>query len=571
MGPEGLKMSTTVASKQAWHIYRQDIARHYKWYLLGVGSMLLTNSSEVMVPKIMQWIIDDLTRVSIHRDTGILPQVWQGCAWLALAAFVGFWGRVSWRQTLGKSTHFANNELKRGIWDALREAPLESIRSFRFGDIMNRAIGDVNAARYIYGFTLVLSLDVVFFTTFGIVAMVLTHKLLAVACVAPFLILPPMLFRLGVREYHAHEVAQNELSGLSDLISQGLRGIRSQRAGGHFKRWVHAMSRQAASYASAKYKTQKIAINAFPLCSLPTLCSYAILFTYGIFLVRQQELTIGGFVAFTSFVQLLQGPLSELGDLTAEWQRGFASLARVHELRLLPRMLMNLDRDVEAVCSSGQSGRLEVQNLGYSFATDRVLFSELSFTAVPGQWVGVSGPVGSGKTTLLQIISGLVRKQTGSVQWESIDLLDLPRSQMSSLVSYAPERPFVFSGSIRHNLCLDLEFTEDQLWAALRVVCLDDEVAKMSAGLDSVVGEGGITLSGGQRQRLALARLVLRARDCILLDDALSALDVDTESRVIEHLRVAWRDKTVVWASHKVAVLSVCSSIVSLDQSHFTR
>jgi ATP-binding cassette subfamily B protein len=123
---------------------------------------------------------------------------------------------------------------------------------------------------------------------------------------------------------------------------------------------------------------------------------------------------------------------------------------------------------------------------------------------------------------------------------------------------YAPEKPFVFAGSIRHNLCLNQKFSDEELWSALDVVCLGDEARRMSSGLDNIVGEGGVSLSGGQRQRLALARIVLRASGLVLLDDPLSAVDVRTEAQIIGNLRSIWSDLTVVLTSNKQASLACC-------------
>lgn len=562
-----------VSPKITWW---RDVRRHWQIYAAGLLAMFVTNGTEVLAPKTLQWIIDALMLARQEVAAGNLGDVWADPAFgkildaaglFTLVALIGMVGRIFWRFTLARMTHVSSNSMKQGIWLAIRGTSLDHVSNYSLGDLMNRAIGDVNSARWIYGFTLVLTCDVVFFTALGSIAMISIHPGIAIACLSTFTIIPFIALKLARQEYEAHDLAQNELTTLSENVSQSVRGVRAQRASNSFYSWVDAMTDSARRYSFLRMKAQRISINSYPLCSIPTVFSYMILFFWGSGLVVDHVITVGEFAALASYVYLLQGPLAEIGDLVAEWQKGFASLNRIGEIRNFPvvsdTMPQSSDLRLTGATTKAlrQQAVLDVQTLSLARG-GRLIFEGLSFQLRQGEWLGLSGRVGCGKSSLLQGIAGLIPVCEGTITISGRSPTALRKMASApggkSQLVYAPEKPFVFAGSIRHNLCLNQKFSDEELWSALDVVCLGDEARRMSSGLDNIVGEGGVSLSGGQRQRLALARIVLRASGLVLLDDPLSAVDVRTEAQIIGNLRSIWSDLTVVLTSNKQASLACC-------------
>jgi len=565
-------------------------------YIAGVFAMFLTNATEVLAPKTLQWMIDALFAAgkSSHRSfaDGSFSQILRASFIFVGIAFLGLVGRVFWRFTLARMTHVAGNSMKGGLWDSLRSSSMENIARFTLGDLMNRAIGDVNSARWIYGFTLVLTCDVVFFTILGSVSMLLIHPGLALACLSTFIIIPPLMLRIARKEYAAHEAAQAELTTLSEHVSQAVRGVRAQRASGSFTTWVKFLEDSARRYSVLRLKAQTISINSFPLCSVPTMLSYVILFFWGPSLVTVGTISIGEFAALASYVYLLQGPLAEVGELVAEWQKGFSSLNRIAEIRSLSfsaenqgslnvfseyPTLSSAEGSLNNPCSAARTyevsdesakSLLDISELS-CMRGGRLLFSDISFTLKMGEWLGLCGAVGCGKSTLLQNLAGLVPVSTGVLRYRGTSMPALRSLNSSTLgkreIAYAPEKPFVFAGTVRHNLSLSHNYTDEQLWQALNLVCLTDDVIKLAKGLDGQIGEGGVSLSGGQRQRLALARIILRASSVVILDDPLSAVDEETESRIVRNLREHWAEVAVIWSSNKVSTLLCCDRVAKLS------
>lgn len=570
-------------------IWWRDVFRQWPIYVAGLCAMFITNGTEVLAPKTLQWIIDALLSASGQvgknaRDESF-HAVLTASGLFVLVAFVGLLGRVFWRFTLARMTHVAGTNMKRGIWDALRSSALENVQRFTLGDLMNRAIGDVNSARWIYGFTLVLTCDVIFFTTLGAISMWLIHPGLALACLSTFVIFPPIILRLAKREYEAHEAAQNELTTLSEYVSQAVRGVRSQRASNAFGIWISCLGESSARYASLRFRAQNLAINSFPVCSVPTIVSYIILFAWGPQLVMSSAISVGEFAAMASYVYLLQGPVADVGELVAEWQKGFASVNRIAEITELPNKHNSVGSNLSFNCQDQQRINLpktpspllqplinehyvlEVAGLK-TVRGDRILFEDVNLTLRSGEWLGISGDVGCGKSTLLQNLAGLVSAADGDIRVMGQKISLERRRQTITAgkcdIAYAPERPFVFAGTIRHNLALSHAFTDVDLWHALETVCLADEVRAMPRGLEGVVGEGGVSLSGGQRQRLALARIFLRATNLIILDDPLSAVDDATEAKIMANLSRSWTGQSVIWSSNKLQSLVYCHKIARL-------
>jgi ATP-binding cassette subfamily B protein len=571
-------------------IWWRDVFQRWPVYLAGLVAMFVTNATEVLAPKTIQWMMDALivaSNQSSNLQSGELAfqNILRAAALFVAVALVGLAGRIFWRFTLARMTHVAGTSMKQKIWSALRYSSLENVQRFTLGDLMNRAIGDVNSARWIYGFTLVLTCDVIFFTLLGTISMLLIHPGLALACLSTFVIFPPIIMRLAKREYMAHESAQSELTTLSEYVSQAIRGVRSQRASNAFGSWVTCLTDSAARYARLRFKAQTIAINSFPVCSIPTIVSYVILFFWGPQLVTSSVITVGEFAAMASYVYLLQGPVADLGELVAEWQKGFASVNRIAEITHLPEQNMSaetsgdgsrlknvvdkpqcLDSREEALtskqCAVDVSGLKAVRG-------GRVLFEGVSLKLESSEWLGISGDVGSGKSTFLQNLAGLLPPNEGWIRFygrdNPVERLGKTISDGLCQVAYAPEKPFVFAGTIRHNLALNHAYSDGQLWRSLEIVGLDAEVRNMPRGLDGIVGEGGVSLSGGQRQRLALARIVLRASGVVLLDDPLSAVDGETESKIISNLKQFWSSQAVIWASNKPSTLTCCDRIGRLS------
>ena len=553
----------------AGKLYLGTLRRHWLPYATGIIALFSCSISEVMIPKFVQWALDLIGGrmallpgwIRAERSVATLNMLILS---LLLVLLLGLLGRFGWRQLLARQTHVSGRDLKVHFWQVLRHLPLATFHEYSLGDLMNRATGDWNATRAIHGFTLVQSLDLIFFSVLSIACMIAIDWKLALTCLVILPFLPRTILKLARRERDQHAVAQDKLGELSDAVTQSLSTIRLQRATHSEALWEERLHREAREYSERRFAVVKTGWKIYPLAALPTLGAYAVLLYWGVHLVQIGQLSIGQFVAMQSYVLMLQGPLADMGDCIAEWQRGFASFGRMVEI-------FNLQALAERFLGKNalpedQSPRLSVNHLTFSYGDQsRHVLKDVTLHVAPGEHIGIFGPIGAGKSTLLAVSAGLVEVAPGFVSLAGVDVHDLDRTWLAKHVTMVPQRAFLFAGSIRYNLELDQDFSEAELWRVLSLVRLEEDVRSFPGGLDTWVGEWGINLSGGQKQRLALARALLRERSIIFLDDCLSAVDAVTEEEILRGLRVRLRGATVIWVAHRMSTLKLCDQVYELD------
>lgn len=550
--------------------YLYQIKKHWLKYSLGVLASFVTSLTEVLVPKFTQWFIDLTTSKNLDK----IPQLFHAdslssslnllLVGVCTVVFIGFWGRVFWRQFLARRTHETALLLRSMIWDRTRMFPMGVLRKFSLGDLINRSTTDVNSARFIHGFTLVITLDLIFFTILAVALMAKINLMLTLICLAVFPLLPLLISPLSKKEYKLYKKSQETLSRLSEGVYQSLMTIRMQRATSMGKNWEAKLKLDSKAYADENYQVVKTAWMIFPLGALPTIFAYAILLTFGINEIAKGELSVGAFIAFLSYVLMLQGPLFELSTAIAEWQKGFASLERITEIFNIRIPSKNDDKAVQNV--ENHSVQIQVQDLEFRYpGSKRDILCGLNFQLEKGQWIGFKGKVGAGKSTLISVLSGLEEHFSGQIHFQGNDIKFWKKDALAEKIVVVPQRSFLFSGSIRYNLCLDLEVSEEKLHHILQIVEFSKDLESMELGIDTWIGEWGMTLSGGQKQRLSLARSLLRAKSILLMDDCLSAVDAETEEKIIMNIKNHLAVDGVIWVAHRHSTLKMCDEIYTIE------
>lgn len=544
--------------------YQRSLTEHWPWYPLGFFSLLVTNITEVLTPKFIQWALD--AAAGTGEAATRIARLDSLAFGFAVVLVIGALGRFGWRQSLARQTHVAGRDLKMRLWDVLRHLPLPVFHRYPIGDLMNRATGDWSASRQIHGFTLVTTFDLVFFTLLAVGSMLMIDLEMAIFCLAVFPFLPRTILRLARLEHDQHRHAQEKLGMLSEHISQSLSAVRLARATASEGIWEHTLDREAREYANRRFQVAKTGWKIFPLGAIPTLVAYAILLIWGVRKIQFGTLTVGEFVALQSYVLMLQSPLFELGEIIAEWQRGFASLGRLVEIFDLKRLGdRQLARQGEPAIETDEH-LVRIEHLSFAYPESPPILNGLQLAVRRGETVGIAGPIGAGKSTLLRLIAGLLDAPAHCVKLAGQDVREISRSWLARQVTMVPQRAFLFAGSIRYNLMLDGQFSDATLWEVLRLVHLENDVRKFEGGLDAWVGEWGVNLSGGQKQRLSLARALLRKHPLLLLDDCLSAVDAVTEEAILEAMKDRLgAEQAIIWVAHRVSTLRLCDRVYHLD------
>jgi len=361
-----------------------------------------------------------------------------------------------------------------------------------------------------------------------------------------------------------YERVQAVFSDLTERVRETFSGIRVIRAYSRESWASENLARQGERYVSENVALARVIGLFFPLMALFTnLGLAAVLWMGGRFTILG-EITTGEFVAFISYLNLLAWPMMAIGWVTNLIQRGSASMRRINRiLNVVPEItdLPSL-RPVSRI-----RGRIEFKGMSirYPGQTSHAL-RDIRLKIEEGMTVAIVGRVGSGKSTLLHAIPRLLDSPRGTLFIDGVEVHDMPLKGLRENTGFVTQEPMIFSDTVRQNLLFGRDgLSEEALENALRTVQLFDEIQELDRGLDTLLGERGITLSGGQRQRLCIARAILRAPPVLILDDALSMVDTRTEARILNQILGAREGKTTLMVSHRIATIGKTDFVVVLD------
>ncbi len=553
---------------RGWKFYVSYLSTRRNIYVIGILSLLLAGIMQTLQPRLIGAIIDFFQDPNWHFLNWGLSRI--DIFYLLIGAFLFlhlflFLGRWGWRRFLARETHYAGVFMRRKVWKQAQLLRQEELNTkFTPGVIMSLSSSDVSAAKFIFGFVLVGTFDVFFLLLLSFVGMLQINHTIAFASLLSLPLVGYFSWKLAKLEIRAYRDSKKVLADFNDLVAQIIAMIKLQRLSGNLNFWQDLLYRIASEYRSSKLKAILIGLYYFPILALAIVFSYGVLFFYGVEAIKRGELTLGEFIGLQGYILLLQNPILSIGFIIAEWQRSRASLQRLIEFYEHPVDSYLLKRqDVEF---DKQKPLFVLENLNFSYSTGEKVIEDFSLEILSGEKIGFKGDIGSGKSTLFKILSGIESYYEGSARFYGIELKDINKEQLTKHIVYVSQENFLFASSIRENVCLDLSCSDELIWYYLEIAGVAEDVREFEHGLDTELGEWGINLSGGQKQRLCLARALIRRPDILLLDDCLSAVDLNTELIVLDNLERELANMTVLWIAHRDTTLQKCTRIVQLER-----
>ena len=536
-------------------------------YLTGIATLLITSSSQVLSVRAVGWIIDFFTDnrlPSIFGHNNKEQQFLMIFSCLFFSYLFLSLGRIGWRYVLARQTHHATKELLEKMWDSIRFFPERELNTnFTKGALMNAATSDVNRAKFLYGFTLTGIFDVCFMGFFTIVAMVQISWELTVLTFVSLFFVPFLVQKVAFKEMTLYRKAQETLSLFNDLASQAVTTIRMQRITQTGFFWVKRLIKSAEHYRKRRLKAVYTSLDYYWIMGGGSIIANIVLFTAGLYFIWISKISIGDFVAIQGLVLLLQDPMMELGFVISDWKKGTTSLERIYQI---------IDGPIDEMYLKGAGGIdvtreiISIKDLSFTYDNHQVL-NQLSLNISKGDRIGVMGPIGSGKSTLINIISGLEKEYcAGTVLFMGKPFKDYSYKNLRNFIGVVPQKTFLFSRTIRENINIDQDLSDEQIWHYLKIASVHNDVAGFPDGLDTSLGEWGINLSGGQKQRLTLARAISRRPSLLLLDDCLSAVDTVTEEEILTNLDTYLKETSLVWVAHRKSTLKNCDRIINLGR-----
>lgn len=552
----------------AFRLWKNFLISRWPRYALGALAVLLTNLMQILAPKNIGWIVDFFTNKPIPSiflaDTK--EQIFfKLFITLLLSRVLINVFRFMWRITLGRQTHHACGVLRRDVWEHARFFSKSDLdKRFTKGVLMNAEVSDTNSARFIFGFTLVAIFDLIFLGLFTFLTMAYIHLKMAIFSFVILLFVPYLVRKLSKEEVEQYKRVQDVLSHFNDLSSQAISTIKLQRLTQTGSHWEKRLLGIAESHRVERLKGINLNLLYIPVMGIATIVSFILVFSLGIYYTLYEQMTVGDFISMQGLVFLLHDPLMTFGFVISEWKKAFTALTRLAEIYFHPK---DSTLTQAGIPISESENVFDIQNLNFSYpGTEFNIISNLNFKLNQKERLGIIGPIGSGKSTLVSILSGLERKHQGQVAFFGATFDQYAHQDIRNNISLVNQKPFLFADSIRVNVAMDKNLTDDEIWHFLELAGLKSDVENFPDKLDTQLGEWGINLSGGQKQRLTLARALAKKPKVLLLDDCLSAVDTITEEKILKNLDQYLKDETLVWVAHRKSTLKYCTRTIDLGQ-----
>jgi ATP-binding cassette subfamily B multidrug efflux pump len=434
----------------------------------------------------------------------------------------------------------------------------------RTGNLMALATNDIDAVEMAAGEGMLAAFDGTLTLVLVVAAMwVGVDARLAAAALLPF---PFMALSFWWLSRHVHEASRRSLErfgALNDHVQETLSGVRTVRALGLQARSEAQFSQLATGAAQASFDAQRWEAAFEPALGFTLSAATALTLGVGGWLIWQGQLTVGQLTQFSLYLGQLIWPMFAAGWVLSLIQRGKAAWGR-----LQPVLDMPLSVDDHGSIAQVAPGPLSAQGVQFRYpGQGRFALDGVSFDLQPGRTLGLVGPTGAGKSTVLRLLLRHHAPEAGGLRWTGLDLRDYTLDALRAAIAWVPQEAFLFSAPVAENMALARPgATREEIVQAAKLAAVHEDVVRLPHGYDTPVGERGVTLSGGQRQRVALARALLTDSPLLLLDDTLSAVDTDTEARILAHLRQARSGRTTIIVSHRLSAVADADEIVVLRE-----
>jgi ATP-binding cassette subfamily B protein len=555
------------------------VKRYRGAYLFGTLCVLLHNGIWVLFPLVIGKASDDLTQdVTRHKlliYAGLL---------LAIAVTKGIFQFLTRWVVIGVSRDI-EFDLRNDLFERLEGLSYSYYQRHRTGDIMARATNDLNAVRQLLGPAIMYSANTLVYTAGALAFMIAINPRLTLLTFLPLPAVSIVIQTFGRRIHERFERIQAMFSEISARAQENFSGARLIRAYVQEEAEIKAFERENKEYIRRSLKLVRLMGMLWPTLELMLGCAVVLVLWLGgrevlggqATLSRVTTLiagypgipttvkidgsmTVGQFVSFSTYMMQLTWPIIALGWVINIFQRGTASLGRINEIMQERAEI----QDAPAAQPLGIEGEIEFRNLNFGYEGKQVLH-DLNLRIPAGSSLAIVGPTGSGKTTLVSLVPRIYDAEPGSVLIDGRPIHEYSLASLRKNIGFVPQETFLFSERIRENIAFGMDSATDaEIRNAADAANIAADIEGFPEGYETMVGERGITLSGGQKQRTAIARALIRHPRILILDDALSSVDTQTEDKILNHLRDVMRGRTTIFISHRVSTVRNADRIAVL-------
>ena len=536
--------------------------RYRRLLVVGVAALIATDLMGMAIPWLIKGGIDAIIgkggeKIAMSPSLIKYPLLILGAALLQALL------RYFWRMNIFGFSRRIERDLRGEIFSHLLKLPLAYFQHTKTGDLMSRLTNDMQSMRELMGFGSLAIIDTAVIITGSLILMIAIDPGLtfwSLLCL-PFISLSVRFF--GNRIFQKSWDVQQHLSLLSTYVQENLSGIRVVQAYAQEENQIAGFHRLSAEYRRKNLWLATLWGVLWPLMRIFTGISAAIVLWLGGRKVMQGAMTLGEFAAFNGYLAMLTWPLMAVGQVVNQYQRGTAALSRIIEI--LDTTVAPGYRQSELPTSVHPvEGNIELRNLSFAYGDGHPpALKEISLKIPAGATCGIIGETGSGKSTLVHLLLRLFEPPSGTVFIDGADVTVIPLPRLKAAVGFVSQDIFLFSDTIRENILFGYRDADrEALEESARIAEILPSIRGFTRQFDTILGERGVRLSGGQKQRTALARAIVKNPPILILDDAFSSLDTETEDEILNHLREFMAKRTTLLISHRISTVKGADMIL---------
>lgn len=538
----------------------------WKVVTLGILALLLANILGAIIPRLIGRSVDDL------QGTFSLQRVLLYAGIIALLTCVMWVIRMTSRLTLFGVGRHVEAQLKQRVFEHLLSLEPAYFAVNPVGDLISRATSDLDNIRRLLGFSVLSLANTIFAYATTLPFMLAVHLRLSLLAIAVYPIMLFLVQSFSERLRVEQAVVQEELSNLSSLIQEDMSGMALIKIYAQEENERRAFRTANQHLYLANLELARTRNTLFPLLTGLASLSLLILLWLGGQEIAQNQITVGELISLLVYVERLVFPTALLGFTITAYQRGEVSIDRIEAIFSAQPEVQDAPGAI-ALDHHQVRGHLSAKQLNYTYpGAPQPALQDVSFAIEPGETVAIVGPIGSGKSTLVNTLPRLLAINPNQLFLDGIDITRIHLSDLRRAIAFVPQDSYLFSTTLLENIGYgDPTATPQQVENAAKQAQIQEEILTFPQGYETVVGERGITLSGGQRQRTALARALVMDAPILVLDDALSSVDNQTATRILQHLSQGTHRKTVLFISHQLSAAAQADRIFVMDKGRIVQ
>lgn len=538
----------------------QYIKKHRFAYSAGIITLFIVDFANIYIPKFTGTITDGLTARTIDWNGVVQNLIFIGIFGLTLAI-----GRFFWRFFLFGSARKIEQELRNDMFAHLEKMDVEYYNEHKTGDLMTHFTSDLNAVRMSIGPAVICVFDATVMTV-----MVVAQMMIYVDVKLTLIAIIPMLFILFGEIYYGkiihtrYKARQEALSNLTDFVQESISGIRVIKAFVRERSELHAFAKANANTQEKNLNIAKMQSIVMPLLDVIIGLSVLITLIYGGYLALVGDITLGRFVAFNQYINMLVWPMLACGDAINMFSQGSASIQRIQNIFNENSEVFDHEdvAPIPAIKGNITFSHLTFIHRGHSEPT----LEDIDLHVPAGTTLAIIGRTGNGKSTLVNLLLHLYNTKPGMLLIDGRDINTIELKTLRENIAYVPQDNFLFSDTLRHNIAFGVEDDDmEAITKATEAACIHENIIAFPDGYETIVGERGVTLSGGQKQRSSIARALMKDAPILILDDALSAVDTDTEEQILKNLKENRAGKTTILIAHRISTIQNADLIMVLE------